>query len=161
MRQCLHQAARMVKHRIATKEQSLPPDRAHYLVRLWRDVRAGRWDLIKQWANGIHFIQDHVDMEQHKAIDFAALASEIRSFSEQMSKKDLEELEGDNVKVNKVSTCEARRAGLIRQIASWRSSNPRVMLAHIIGPEGPCVSAAEICFCSSALLVQLLLGQAD
>ena len=144
LKECMHEAARVLRRRLARRHAELPHVRAHYLVRLWRGVRAGQWDRIKGWAHAACFINDFVDIAHQQVRDLHALAEAIRAVHETNIMKDIQELDSDAFHPNRQSRSAARRAGLIRQLEAWRRANRRVALTNIVGESGPCLRGEQV-----------------
>ena len=57
LKECMHEGARVLRKQIAQQHADQPHVRAHYLVRLWRDLRARQWHRIAGWAAEAGFIK--------------------------------------------------------------------------------------------------------
>ena len=139
----MHEACKLLKRKLAVDRDASPHSRAHFLVKLWRDLRANRWEAIRGWASRISYLEQYVDIEQQIVIDHEGLAKDIRQANEELLNKDLEELEEDKIDANRNNRSAARRAGLIRQLNSWRQLNPRIPLTNVMGDDGPCGSPRD------------------
>ena len=134
LKQCMHEAAKVLKAQLTQEDMQDHSKRLHVLLKFWRLIRDRKSSIVEAMAKKYHLLRDYIIDSSMGIFRFSKLEHDIGECFNANTVQELEELEAE------VSTKEAkksaRRAALLRRQRQWRTGTRRIFLTGILDDHG-------------------------